>query len=125
MRKIETLMNGAISTKCDWSNTNTSVEYHSSENLSEVRLHGHLIAWYRHDDNTVGISSCGYETNTTKSRLNAILSTFYSGVGIFQKNWNWFIEDSRDNKSFTQSFYDGMIVYNNGLSSIEKHPLVA
>ena len=81
-------MNGAISTKCDWSNTNTSVEYHSSENLSEVRLHGHLIAWYRHDDNTVGISSCGYETNTTKSRLNAILSTFYSGVGIFQKNWN-------------------------------------
>ena len=127
MRKIETLMNSAISTKSDWSNTNTSVEYHPSENLSEVRLHGHLIAWYDHKENTLGISNCGWETNTTKSRLNAILTTFYRGVGIFQKNYQWFISDSREtnNVSSTRWFYNGMIVYNNGLSSMENHPLVA
>ena len=118
-------MTEAIVSKTDFSNTNTRVDYVPSEGISEIFLHNNLIAYYRHDEESMYISSCGWESNTTKSRLNALLTTFYRGVGIFQKNWNWFIEDSRDNKSFTQSFYDGMIVYNNGLSSIEKHPLVA
>ena len=127
MRKIETLMNKAISNKTDWSNSNTSVEYHPSENLSEVRLHGHLIAWYDHKENTLGVSNCGWETNTTKSRLNAILSNFYYGVGIFQKNFQWFIQDSREstNISTKKWFYNGMIVYSHGLSCMEHHPLVA
>ena len=122
MRKIESQMNGAIATKTNWSNTNTSVEYHASENLSEVRLHGHLIAWYDHTKLSLGISSCGYETRTTKSRLNAILTTFYKNVGIYQINWQWFISDQF---GMGETFYDGMIVTKDGLSSIEKHPLVA
>ena len=107
MRKIESQMNGAIATKTNWSNTNTSVEYHASENLSEVRLHGHLIAWYDHSNETLGISNCGWETVTTKSRLNAILSTFYRGVGIFQKNWQWFVPDEF---GMAEPFISGMTV---------------
>ena len=114
MRKIETQMVGAISTKTNWSNTNTSVEYHSSENLSEVRLHGHLIAWYMHDDNTVGISSCGWETNTTKSRLNAFLDEVAFGVSVFQKNWQWFLHDRRT--TATIDFYDNMVVFSKPLT---------
>ena len=127
MRQIEKQMNFALSNRGNWSSSNTSVSYHESENLSEVRLHGHLIAWYDHTKQSLGISNCGWETVTTKSRLNAILSTFYRGVGIFQKNYQWFISDSREtnNVSSTRWFYNGMIVYNNGLSSMEKHPLVA
>ena len=120
-------MNFALSNKGNWGNGNTSVFFHPSENVSEVRLHGNLIAWYDHTKQSLGISSCGWETVTTKSRLNAILSTFYRGVGIFQKNYQWFINDRREtnNVSSTRWFYNGMIVYNNGLSSMEKHPLVA
>jgi hypothetical protein len=34
----------------------------------------------------------GWQTNTTKSRLNAILSEFgMSGECVYQKNFNWFV----------------------------------
>ena len=127
MRKIESQMIGAIKTKSCFTNNNTRVDYVASENISEIFLHGNLISIYRHNDDSMYISSCGWESNTTKSRLNALLSTFYHGVGIFQKNWQWFISDRRDNKTVKQIkwFYDGMIVYNHGLSSMETHPLVA
>ena len=73
MRQIEKQMNFAVSNKGNWSGSNTSVTYHQSENLSEVRLHGNLIAWYDHNDQRLAISSAGWQTNTTKSRLNALL----------------------------------------------------
>ena len=127
MRKIENKMIQAIKSKSCFSLDNTRVDYVASENISEIFLHNNLIAYYKHDDDSMYISSCGWESNTTKSRLNALLDTFFYGVGIFQKNWQWFISDRRDNKTVKQIkwFYDGMIVYNNGLSSMETHPLVA
>ena len=37
------------------------------------------------------VQSCGHESNTTKSRLNAFTRIFDSQVsGIFQKNWVWY-----------------------------------
>ena len=117
----------AIKSKSCFSLDNTRVDYVPSENTSEIFLHNNLIAYYEHTEQYMYVSSCGWESNTTKSRLNALLDTFFYGVGIFQKNWQWFISDRRDNKTVKQIkwFYDGMIVYNNGLSSMETHPLVA
>jgi len=127
MRKIENKMIQAIKSKSCFSLDNTRVDYVESENISEIFLHGNLISYYKHDDDSMYISSCGWQGVVTKSRLNALLSTFYHGVGIFQKNWQWFISDRRDNKTVKQIkwFYDGMIVYNHGLSSMDTHPLVA
>ena len=37
------------------------------------------------------LDSCNYETNTTKSRLNAFIRQFDGQVsGIYQKNWTWY-----------------------------------
>jgi len=37
------------------------------------------------------LRSCGYTTNTTKSRLNAFIQYFDPQVGgIYQKNWMWY-----------------------------------
>ena len=91
MRQIEKQMNFAVSNKGNWSGSNTSVTYHQSENLSEVRLHGHLIAWYDHSNGKLAISSCGWTTNTTKSRLNALIEEFSFKGAIFQKNFNWYV----------------------------------
>ena len=123
MRKIERQMNFALSNKGNWSFSNTSVSYHPSENLSEVRLHGHLIAWFDHTKQTLAISSCGWETNTTKSRLNALLHECFYGYTIFQKNWVWYVSKPLDNK--IHDFYDGMIFSKDGVSSIKSHPAVA
>ena len=99
-------MNFAISNKGNWSGSNTQVNYNSSTNCSTIYLHGHSIATYDHNLKAVKLSSCGWTTNTTKSRLNAILDEVKYGCRVFQKNWNWFVSYQGQ----TQSFWDGMIL---------------
>ena len=123
MRQIEKQMNFALSNKGNWSNSNTSVSYHPSENLSEVRLHGNLIAWFDHTKQLLGISSAGWHTNTTKSRLNALLYEINTGVRVFQKNYDWFVSDFTGKRIV--DFYDGLLVNKDGFSSLETHPNVA
>ena len=106
MRKIEKQMNFALSNRSNWSKDNTRVEYNSNTNCSSVYLHGHRIATYEHNLKAVKLSSCGYTTNTTKSRLNAILDEVKYGCKVFQKNWNWFVSYNDQ----TASFWDGMIL---------------
>ena len=111
MRKLERQMNFAISNKSDWCGSNTQVNYNSNTNCSSVYLHGHLIATYEHNLKAVKLSSCGYETVTTKSRLNALCYEFATGFSVFQKNWEWFISDF---KNVTKEFVDNTIVNYNG-----------
>ena len=106
MRKIERQMNFAISNKSDWSSSNTQVSYNENTNCSSVYLHGHNIATVDHSTNAVKVSSCGWTTNTTKSRLNAILNEVKFGCSVFQKNFIWFISF----KGETTDFLDGMIL---------------
>jgi len=106
MRKIERQMNFAISNKGNWSQSNTRVEYNDSSNCSSVYLHGHQIATLCHETKAVKLSSCGYETRTTKSRLNAILDEVKYGAKVFQKNFDWFVSYNEDVKDF----FDGMIL---------------
>ena len=59
-----------------------------------------------HSTNAVKVSSCGWQTVTTKSRLNAILSEVKYGCSVFQKQWNWYVSF----RGQTQDFIDGMIL---------------
>ena len=106
MRKIERAMNFAISNKGNWSSSNTQVTFNDSTNCSSVFLHGHRIATFDHSTNAVKVSSCGWQTVTTKSRLNAILSEVKYGCSVFQKQWNWYVSF----RGQTQDFVDGMIL---------------
>ena len=106
MRQIERAMNQALINKADWSLSNTRVEYNDSSNCSSVFLHGHRIATLCHETNAVKLSSCGWHTPTTKSRLNAILQEVKFGARVFQKNFDWFISYMGD----TKDFWDGMIL---------------
>ena len=106
MRKIETQMNSAIRRQVNWAGSNPSVSYNESTNCSSIYLHGHQIATVDHNLKAVKLSSCGYTTVTTKSRLNAILEEVKYGCKVFQKNWNWFVSYNDQ----TASFWDGMIL---------------
>ena len=110
MRKIERQMNFAISNKGNWSSSNTRVEFNESTNCSSVFLHGHNIATFDHGTQSVRLSSCGWETVTTKSRLNAILDEVATGAGIFQKQFEWFLNSG----GRTVDFFDGMILTDSG-----------
>jgi hypothetical protein len=75
MRKIEEQMLTAIHTKANWSKDNTEVVYYVSDNISHIRLHGHHIADYDHNDGTLFASLytlAAWPTVTTKSRLRAL-----------------------------------------------------
>ena len=107
MRKHEKQMNHALSNKTNWKGSNTEVCYLPETNCSSVYLHGHNIATYDHNTQGLKLSSCGYETVTTKSRLNAILFELKTGCKVFQKNWNWFLSNV---SGATTYFQDGMIL---------------
>ena len=106
MRKIEQQMNSALLRKANWAGSNTTVCYNELTNCSSVYLHGHQIASLDHHTIALKLSSCGYETNTTKSRLNALLSEFKYGCKVFQKQFNWYLQ----NVNQTVDFWDGMIL---------------
>ena len=106
MRKIEQQMNNAISNKVDWNSSNTRVEYNNNTNCSTIVLHSTAIAVYDHNTQAVKLNTGGWQSNTTKSRLNAILSEVKYGCSVFQKQWNWYVSF----RGQTQDFVDGMIL---------------
>jgi len=104
MRKIERQMIQAIvDDKPHWSKDNTRVVLwdgntdttHPDHGRKTYRvyLHGHWIAEYTPSTMSLMINNCGYDTNTTKSRLNALINWVADPTknGIFQKNWNWYL----------------------------------
>ena len=89
-RKIELEMNRAIQTNIDWQKDNTSVHFDPETGVSIVRLHGNKIAEVTDTDMT--IFDGGYQSKTTKARLNALCQEFcLTGEGVFQKNYQWFV----------------------------------
>ena len=102
LRKIETLMNAAIKGNKNWSNSNTQVTTEGT--LSKVYLHGNLIA--KVGDDFVTIFDGGWQSNTTKSRLNAIINEFCCAFtdGVFQKNYKWFVRDNKVIHDFVNGY---------------------
>lgn len=99
MRKIETQMNQAIQNEIDWQKDNTQVI--NIEGVSFVYLYNNLIAMIA--DTWLELFDAGYQTATTKSRLNAILSEHGNGERIYQKNHQWFLSTTDGDVKFTGS----------------------
>ena len=93
MRKIEKQMNEAILNREDFRKDNTEVI--TISDCSFVYLHGNHIATV---GKTLDICDAGWQTVTTKSRLNALLNEFAEGCYLFQKNFDWFLGDADGNK---------------------------
>lgn len=85
MRKIESQLIAAISAGREFKSANTTVD--NTDHGQIVRLHGNKIAQI--DGSTLYITSAGWETTTTKSRLNAILSALIPSARIFSKEFTW------------------------------------
>lgn len=86
MRKItKESVNAFINGKY-FNSGNTSVQHR--EGMSFFYLHGNCIATLK--NNELYISHCGWRSNTTKERLNGILSAF-DIIPIYQKAFNWYL----------------------------------
>ena len=108
MRKIESDMNAAIRNRSDFRSSNTTVEnaFNTATNQMEaiVKLHGNHIATVTND--TLILFDGGWQSNTTKSRLNALINEFTDGTknGVFQKNWSWFVTADGATHDFADGF---------------------
>jgi hypothetical protein len=97
VKKIEKQMINAIDNCIEngikWTNGNTEVS-RDSDGFTNVFLHDNRIATFS-DDMHFSINNCGWKTQTTKSRLNAILSEFMYRdlirMTIRQKKGEWYL----------------------------------
>ena len=118
MRKLEERMNNAIRNRRNFSNSNTSVQTCSFFDNdvyceeSKVFLYGNHIATYDHVNKELTLFDGGWQTVTTKSRLNALCNEFATGFSVFQKNWDWFVSDFQN--ITIKPFCDGITVNYNG-----------
>lgn len=82
-------------------------------NKEAIRLHDTNIITYDHDKFNIILNSGGYQTRTTKDRLNKYLPY---GVSIEQKNFEWFVVDTRNSMGLAKvpnsrvEFRDGMTI---------------
>ncbi len=104
MRKIEEQMCNAVHHNIDWHNANTSVTYCEDNGESKVYLHGNHIATV--GDDFLQIFDGGWQSNTTKSRLNALINRFCNGLtdGVHQKDFSWFIRDNNVTRDFENGY---------------------
>ena len=87
MRKIEKQMIEAIKSETDWKSDNTKViNFYNDDKecvVTSVFLHDNLIAEV--GDTFLTIFDGGWESNTTKSRLNVLINEFCNALtdGVF------------------------------------------
>lgn len=85
MRKITKEAINAFYSAEKFSSSNTVVEV--LPNVTILKLHDNEIAYrYNDPEKTLSITNCGWFSNTTKERLNAI-----DGVHIVQKKGVWYL----------------------------------
>lgn len=85
MRKVSKEAAKAFMNAKNFYSSNTTVEV--LPNVTILKLFGNAIAYrYNDPERTLSITNCGWFTNTTKERLNAI-----DGVHIVQKKGVWYL----------------------------------
>jgi len=100
MREITRQAIQAFTYNRNFKKSNTKVKYSCRENYPsswkcELFLHGNLIAYK--DCHGFFISSAGWQTVTTKERLNG-----FDNVDIYQKNFRWILNGQSWNGKWQQ-----------------------
>ena len=99
-------MNKAMRHFLPFSSGNTTVVQHR-DNM-EVFLHGNHIATLCKISMDLRLFDGGWQSVTTKSRLNALLDEFGGGDRVIQKDFAWYLVSNLDNSR--RAFFSGMTV---------------
>ena len=97
-------MNQAMRYFRPFSSSNTTVVQNDRD--MDVFLHGNHIASLCKISMDLRIFDGGWQSNTTKSRLNALLEEFADSYKVIQKDFTWYVVDSYDNSRVP--FWSGM-----------------
>lgn len=87
MRAITQEATSAFFYGASFNKSNTQVK--ATANGAEMYLHGNLIAVRK--GQLVKITDAGWQTSTTKERLNGIYSTIHGNNGVVQRRGVWLV----------------------------------
>lgn len=93
MRAITQNAVSAFNNAQNFRQSNTKVV--AENGTTKLYLHNNLIAVK--DKNGLQITDSGWQSNTTKERLNGL-----QGVSITQKNWQWYLNGKKWDGSLTK-----------------------
>lgn len=96
MQKITRLMRDAFMSNTNFKRDNTEVRV--TEQCTSIYLFGNRIAYKNNEDNMY-ITTCGWPTNTTKDRLNAL-----PNVHITQLKGMWYLNGEKWDGSSTSVY---------------------
>ena len=99
-------MNQAMRYFRPFSSSNTTVVQNDRD--MDVFLHGNHIATLCKISMDLRLFDGGWQSNTTKSRLNALLDEFGGGDRVIQKDFTWYLVSNLDNSR--RAFFSGMTV---------------
>ena len=99
-------MNKAMRHFLPFSSGNTTVVQNDRD--MDVFLHGNHIASLCKISMDLRLFDGGWQSNTTKSRLNALLDEFGGGDRVIQKDFVWYLVSNLDNSR--RVFFSGMTV---------------
>ena len=99
-------MNKAMRHFLPFSSGNTTVVQNDRD--MDVFLHGNHIATLDKATMDLFIFDGGWQSVTTKSRLNALLDEFGGGDRVIQKDFVWYLVSNLDNSR--RAFFSGMTV---------------
>ena len=81
---------------------NNTVIYKGHDNMIVVKLHQTEVV--RFNDKKIILNSGGWQTVTTKTRMNQASNQFGLGYYVYQKDHEWFVDY---NGCTDAEFYDG------------------
>ena len=99
-------MNQAMRYFRPFSSSNTTVVQNDRD--MDVFLHGNHIATLCKISMDLRLFDGGWQSNTTKSRLNALLDEFGGGDRVIHKDFVWYLVSNLDNSR--RAFFSGMTV---------------
>ena len=105
MRKITSQSVDAFVNGYRFNRGNTTVSGCGATGIREwyLMLHNNLIAKKIVNKHDLWITDAGWQTVTTKERLNGVLSRLTFGWGLFQKKGEWFLTNDEETVQWTGS----------------------
>ena len=90
--------------KSDTVGSHKTAIYQTEQHMTAVRYHQTEVVQF--DQNLIVLHSGGWQSVTTKLRMNQTSNQFGLGFSVYQKNFEWFV----DYNGQKLEFYDGMII---------------
>lgn len=79
-----------------WARGDSLTVGNTSTDGDAIWLHGNVIAWKTGDDDLIALTLHGWNTVTTRERLNGILNFYGIGYRFAQRNWEPVLVFERD-----------------------------